>query len=162
MEWSGAMFRLMAPVAVALGVLAAQPALSNDPVISLSLDRAMIIKAPAGTAMVVIGNPGVADVSVQKNGVMVLTGKSFGETNMIALTDKGEMISESWLRVRPSQRNSQVTVFRGGETETYSCAPDCQPTVALGDSEKFFGRTGSQAVARNGFAQGSAVAGGAK
>ncbi len=149
------MHRLLTPVAFALGVFASQPALANDPVISLSLDRAMIIRAPAGTAMVVIGNPGVADVSVQKNGVMVLTGKSFGETNMIALTDKGEMISESWLRVRPSQRNSQVTVFRAGEPETYACSPDCQPTVSLGDSDKFFGRTGGQAAARNSFAAGS-------
>jgi Pilus formation protein N terminal region len=131
----------------------AASAIANEAVISVSLDRATVIKAPANTAMVVIGNPGIADVSVQKNGVMVLTGKSFGETNMIALNDKGEMISESWLRVRPSQRTSSVTVFRAGEPETYSCAPDCQPTVSLGDSDKFFGRTGGQVGARNGFAQ---------
>lgn len=131
----------------------ASAAVASETVISISLDRATVIKAPANTAMVVIGNPGIADVSVQKNGVMVLTGKSFGETNMIALNDKGEMISESWLRVRPSQRTSSVTVFRAGEPETYSCAPDCQPTVSLGDSDKFFGRTGGQVGARNGFAQ---------
>jgi Flp pilus assembly secretin CpaC len=131
------------------------PAAANETVISISLDRATVIKAPAHTAMVVIGNPGIADVSVQKNGVLVLTGKSFGETNMIALNDKGEMVSESWLRVRPSQRNAQVTVFRAGEPETYSCAPDCQPTVSLGDGDKFFGRSGGQVGARNGFAQGA-------
>ncbi len=133
----------------------ALPAVANDTVINIQVDRATVIKAPANTTMVVIGNPGIADVSVQKNGVMVLTGKSFGETNMIALNEKGEMISESWLRVRPANRSSQVIVFRAGEPETYSCAPDCQPTVSLGDSDQFFKRTGGQVGARNGFAQGA-------
>jgi hypothetical protein len=143
-------------------VLLAAPAVANDTVISIQVDRATVIKAPANTTMVVIGNPGIADVSVQKNGVMVLTGKSFGETNMIALNEKGEMVSESWLRVRPANRSSHVTVFRAGEPETYSCAPDCQPTVSLGDSDKFFGRTGSQVGSRNGFAQGAAAPAAAK
>ncbi|MGL4242981.1 MAG: pilus assembly protein N-terminal domain-containing protein [Beijerinckiaceae bacterium] len=149
--------RLSIPALAAVLALAT-PAVANETIISLSLDRATVIKAPANTAMVVIGNPGVADVSVQKNGVIVLTGKSFGETNMIALSDKGEMISESWLRVRPSQRTSNVVVFRAGEPETFSCTPDCQPTVSLGDSEKFFGRAGSQSVTRNGFAQSTPAA----
>jgi Flp pilus assembly secretin CpaC len=144
--------RLFPLVALSVG-LSLSPAAANEPVISLSLDRATVIKAPANTSMVVIGNPGVADVSVQKNGVMVLTGKSFGETNMIALNEKGEMISESWLQVRPAQRNTNVTVYRGANPETFSCTPDCKPTMALGDSDQFFGRTGSQAAARNGFAQ---------
>jgi hypothetical protein len=135
---------------------AVAPAVADDPVIPLTLDRATVIRAPANTTMVVIGNPGIADVSVQKNGLMVLTGKSFGETNMIALNEKGEMISESWLRVRPSQRTSHITVFRGSEPETFSCTPDCQPTLALGDSDKFFGKVGGQTSARNGFAQGAA------
>jgi Flp pilus assembly secretin CpaC len=130
------------------------PAHAEEAVINISLDRATVIKAPANTSMVVIGNPGIADVSVQKNGVMVLTGKSFGETNMIALNDKGEMISESWLRVRPANRGTHVTVYRAGEPETFSCAPDCRPTVTLGDADKFFGRTGGQVGARNGFSQG--------
>jgi Flp pilus assembly secretin CpaC len=149
-----AMHRVLSASVIAV-VLAAAPAAANDTVISIQVDRATVIKAPANTTMVVIGNPGIADVSVQKNGVMVLTGKSFGETNMIALNEKGEMVSESWLRVRPANRSTHVTVFRAGEPETYSCAPDCQPTVSLGDSDKFFGRAGGQVGARNGFAQGA-------
>jgi Flp pilus assembly secretin CpaC len=141
--------------ALAIALVASVPSFAEESVISVSLDRATVLKAPAGTAMVVIGNPGIADVSVQKNGVMVLTGKSFGETNMIALNDKGEMISESWLRVRAANRGTHVTVFRGSEPETYACAPDCRPTVTLGDSANFFGRTGGQVGARNGFSQGA-------
>jgi Pilus formation protein N terminal region len=137
--------------------LSAQGVMAEE-VISLNLDRATIIRAPANTAMVVIGNPGIADVAVQKSGVLVLTGKSFGETNMIAIDAEGKMISESWLRVKGAARTSNVVVYRAGEPETYSCTPDCQPTVSLGDSDKFFGRTGGQTGARNGFAAGGGAA----
>jgi hypothetical protein len=128
-------------IAVSLGT-----ALANES-ISLMLDRATVIKAPAKTAMVVIGNPAIADVSVQRNGVLVLTGKNFGETNMLALDDEGKLISESWLRVQDNNRN--LLVYRGAETESYSCTPNCKPALALGDSEKHFARSGGQATARN-------------
>ncbi len=124
-------------------------ATAND-TISLMLDRATVIKAPAKTAMVVIGNPAIADVSVQRNGVLVLTGKTFGETNMLALDDEGKLISESWLRVQDNNRN--LVILRGAETESYSCTPDCKPALALGDSEKHFARSGSQSMTRNGLA----------
>ena len=124
-------------------------AVANE-TISLMLDRATVIKAPAKTVMVVIGNPAIADVAVQRNGVLVLTGKTFGETNMLALDDEGKLISESWLRVQDNNRN--LVVYRGAETESYSCTPDCKPALALGDSDKHFGRSGSQSSARNGLA----------
>jgi len=134
---------------VLLCASAACPALAED-AITLMLDRATVIKAPAKTAMVVIGNPAIADVSVQKNGVLVLTGKAHGETNLLALDDQGQLVSESWLRVQSSNRN--MVVYRGAEPETYSCTPHCQPTIALGDTEKHFGKAGTQSTARNGLA----------
>ncbi len=136
---------------IAACVLAASMGMAQaNESIALMLDRATVIKAPAKTAMVVIGNPAIADVSVQRNGVLVLTGKTFGETNMLALDDDGKLLSESWLRVQDNNRN--LVVYRGVETESYSCTPDCKPALALGDSDKHFGRSGSQSVARNGLA----------
>jgi hypothetical protein len=123
--------------------------------ITLTLDRATVIKAPDKTSMVVIGNPAIADVAVQKNGVIVLTGKSYGETNLLALDDKGGLVSESWLRVQASNRN--MVVYRGADSETYSCTPNCQPTIALGDSEKHFAKAGAQLGARNSLSAPSAA-----
>ncbi len=54
----------LAAAILALGV--ATPALASDDAITLMLDRATVIKAPAKTVMVVIGNPAIADVSVQR------------------------------------------------------------------------------------------------
>jgi Flp pilus assembly secretin CpaC len=142
--------RLAALACGLASILTASPsnAQSNES-ISLMLDRATIIRPPAKTSMVVIGNPAIADVAVQKNGVMVLTGKSYGETNMIALDDQGQLISESWIKVGALGRNNMVVV-RGSETETYSCTPNCQPTVAVGDSDKHFSKSGAQVGTRNG------------
>ncbi len=136
--------------AAAILALCAAPSAYADDTITLMLDRATVIKAPAKTSMVVVGNPAIADVSVQRNGVLVLTGKAHGETNLLALDDQGQLVSESWLRVQPSNRN--MVVIRGAEPETYSCTPNCQPTIALGDSDKHFGKVGSQSAARNGLA----------
>lgn len=122
-----------------------------DEAINLTLDRATIIKSPPKTTMVVVGNPSIADVSIQKNGVIVLTGKNFGETNLLALDDEGKLISESWIRVDQMSR-SRITVYRGVDAETYACSPNCQPTVALGDSEKHFNKASGQAGARNALA----------
>jgi Flp pilus assembly secretin CpaC len=128
--------------------LSATGALAQE-TINLQLDRATVIRAPAKTTTMVVGNPAIADVSVQKNGVIVLTAKSYGETNLLALDADGQLVSESWLKVHALARDNLV-ITRGVERETYSCAPTCVPTMTLGDSQKFFANTGGQVGARNG------------
>jgi Flp pilus assembly secretin CpaC len=136
-------------LASALAVAFLATSASAQEVINLQLDRATVIRAPAKTTTMVVGNPAIADVAVQKNGVIVLTAKSYGETNLLALDADGQLVSESWLKVQGSTRENMV-VTRGVERETYSCSPKCVPTVTLGDSQKFFSETGGQAGARNG------------
>ncbi len=128
-------------------------AAENETVL-VTVDHAKVIKLPEKAQTVVIGNPIVADVTVQKNGVMIVTGKSFGVTNLIALDASGNMIAESLVRVR-AQSDNVLTVQRGMERESYSCAPKCQPSVQLGDAQRFFGETGGQASSRNGMASGA-------
>jgi putative type II/III system pilus formation protein len=85
---------------------------------------------------------------LQKNGILVVTGKSYGVTNLIALDNAGSMLAESLIRVQaPSE--SLVTVQRGLERESYSCTPNCQPSILLGDSNKYFSEVGGQAGQRN-------------
>ena len=70
---------------LALSATVAMPALAMETVI-VALDRAKIVKVPSGTQTMVIGNPLVADVTLLKgNDTMVLTGRSFGSTNLILL-----------------------------------------------------------------------------
>lgn len=111
--------------------------------LSVSVDRAKVIKLPEKTQTVIIGNPGVADIAIQKNGVVVLTGKSFGVTNFIALDSSGGMIGESMVSVS-APNDSTLTVQRGLERQTYSCTPVCHPSVALGDANSYFGEVKGQ------------------
>ena len=72
---------------------------------TVSLDRAKVFKYPANTETIIVGNPIIADVTMLKNsGRLVLTGKGFGETNLVFLDHDGTVLSESRLRVEPSGR----------------------------------------------------------
>jgi Flp pilus assembly secretin CpaC len=120
----------------------------------VSVDNAKIIRLPERTATVVVGNPIVADVSLQKNGLVILTGKSFGSTNLIALDAAGTMLAESTIMVQGANATSVVTVQRGLERESYSCTPACQPAVQLGDAQRYFSEVSGQAGQRNSLATG--------
>ncbi|HMN72092.1 MAG TPA: pilus assembly protein N-terminal domain-containing protein [Rhodoblastus sp.] len=121
---------------LALAILGSIAALADAGGIVVSLDRARIVKVPAGTQTLIIGNPLVADVTMLKgNGSMVVSGRSFGTTNLISLDSSGNAIDETTIKVVPG--NQSLVVLRGTAQESYSCNPRCSPTIALGDDTKF-------------------------
>jgi hypothetical protein len=122
----------------------------SEPV-SVMIDHAKVLRLPERTQTVIVGNPIIADVSVQKNGVLVLTGKSYGRTNLIALDNGGILIAESMISVQ-APSDAVVTVQRGLDRESYSCTPSCQPSLLLGDANKYFSEVGGQAGQRNSLA----------
>ena len=101
---------------------------AQSPLVVLRLDHAQLLQLPSGTAIVVLGNPKIADITPQKNGAYVLTGKAFGSTNLIAQGQDGQVLSSMVLRVLPNFDESQMTVQRGMTRETLHCIPRCLPT----------------------------------
>ena len=68
------------------------------------------------------------------------------------------MLSERYIEVtRP--RDEVVVVYRGIDRESYSCTPDCQPRIMLGDAPQFFGQTIGQSTDRTSQALGQAAIG---
>ena len=68
----------------------ASPARAKTDVIAVTLDQAKIAQLPRGTATLIVGNPMIADVTMLKNNnAMVITGKGFGQTNLIAIDAGG-------------------------------------------------------------------------
>lgn len=122
--------------------------------VAVMVDHAKVVRLPEKAQTVIVGNPAIADVAVQKNGVMVVTGKSFGVTNLIALDAGGALLAESLVRVG-ADSDSVLTVQRGLERESYSCTPICQPSAQLGDAQKYFGEVGTQATTRSSNALGA-------
>ena len=119
--------------------------------LTVTMDQARIMRMPPRVATLVIGNPLIADATVQAGGLMVLTGKAIGSTNLIALDNRGEQLMSVQIRVRP-QNDAVVQVYRGVERETYSCTPTCERTMAVGDSKAFFDTALGQSRARDGAA----------
>ena len=122
-------------LAVAAFVLprAAQAADTLD----IVLDQATIMKLPDKVSTIVVGNPLIADATVQPGGVVVITAKSYGTTNLIALDRAGVTLSEVPIQVI-GPGDAVVVVYRGVERESYSCAPICERRITLGDSATFF------------------------
>src|SRR4051794_2690015 len=99
--------------ACALGIAVfAAPASAVADDISVTVDQAKLVKLPERVATVVIGNPLIADATVQAGGLMVITGKGFGRTNLIALDRAGAVLLENSIEVR-GPRAGIVVVYRG-------------------------------------------------
>jgi hypothetical protein len=105
--------------------------------VDVIIDQARLIRLKRDTTQIIIGNPAIADVSAQDSRLLVITGKSYGTTNLIALDAEGREILSARLAVREGDAR-QVTLYRGTSRQSYHCAPDCQRTLSLGDDKAAF------------------------
>ncbi len=147
---SGRLFGLWALSLLAAGA-GAMPAQAD--IVTVNLDQAYILRLPDRVATIVIGNPLIADATLQSGGVLVVTGKGYGATNLLALDRTGRVVMDQTVQVLGPAGNDVVVVYKGVERESYSCAPECGRRITLGDSPNYFNATLTQSGARNGQAQ---------
>jgi hypothetical protein len=121
--------------------------------LTINVDQAQIMHLPDRIATIVIGNPLIADATLQSGGVLVITGKGYGATNLVALDRAGRIVMNKSIQVVGAGTDDMVVVYKGIERETLSCAPDCEHRITLGDSPAYFNATLTQSGARNGQAQ---------
>ena len=133
-------FALMA--ALCAGEAAAQS-------VVIALDEAKVLNFKENAASVIVGNPAVADITVQNETTALLFGKAPGSTNILVLDEAGNEIQN--LRISVSNPSSGVLVVqRGIRTATYTCLTRCTPTPAIGDDPEAFDSTSAQVAARVG------------
>nr|MBF0685133.1 pilus assembly protein N-terminal domain-containing protein [Pseudomonas sp.] len=108
--------------------------------ISVSVNMARVLRISAPAATVIVGNPGIADVTIQDAKTLVLTGKSYGQTNLIILDNVGNPIADTLVDV-VQMSSSVVTVYQGLQRTSVACAPICQPTIMLGDQNEYTANT---------------------
>ena len=89
-------FRPLVLLAVA-AVVGAAPAQADT--LSINVDQAQIMRLPEKIATIVIGNPLIADATLQSGGVLVVTGKGYGATNLLALDRSGRVVMEKTVQV---------------------------------------------------------------
>jgi hypothetical protein len=130
----------VALVALGAASIAVAPAAAEELVVRY--DQSQLLRVPRPIAEIIIGNPSIADIHVQATNLLVVTGKSFGTTNVIVLdADRNVIQDQRIVVVRDPAR--QVSLYKGTKRETYSCAPNCNPALVGGDDPKYFGEVKS-------------------
>jgi Flp pilus assembly secretin CpaC len=144
---------------LAIGLLLWPAAVFAEPsadTVAVNVDQAKLVRLPGRVATIVIGNPLIADVTLQPGGLVVVTGKGYGATNFIAMDRSGQVLVDRIIQVE-GPTDQLITIYRGVDRESYSCMPICQRRVTLGDGENYFKSTMDQAGTLSSQAAGSAA-----
>lgn len=111
------------------------PAAAGDLVVRY--DQSQLLRLPRPASEIIIGNPSIADVALQDGNLLVVTGKTFGITNIIALDSEHNVIQDQRVMVERDDRRV-VNLMKGSQRFTYACTPNCEPTLTIGDDKDFF------------------------
>jgi hypothetical protein len=146
-------FRYLSCAIFVTAVLGLAMANARADSVEVALDQAQVLRLPSGVATIVIGNPLIADGSLQAGNLLVITGKGYGTTNLMALDHGGRVLMDKNITVTGPRNGNLVTVYKGVDRESYSCAPQCGPRMTtLGDAPAYFANGLAQANARSGAA----------
>jgi hypothetical protein len=131
--------------------------------IVLEADKTKLIKMTARPGTVVVGNPSIADVSIDGDKVF-LHGRGFGNTNIIVLDLQGNELVNLDVSIKQAQTDA-VTVYRGmpGNKEliyrvSLQCAPTCEHNLQIGDNTTLYQGLFEANKAKNELATGSKTA----
>jgi len=141
---------------IAAVLLSGIEARANDLIVRY--DQSQLIRLPRRATEVIIGNPSIADVAIQGGNLIVVTGKTFGVTNIIALDAQRNVIQDQRVIVERDDRRT-VVLYKGGERESYTCTPSCSPTITIGDDTKYFETISKHAQRKSGISMGSSDGG---
>jgi hypothetical protein len=128
-------------------VASSAPAVAE--VIEVIVDRAKVFRIAQPADVVIIGNPAIADATIQDSQTLIITGRSYGTTNLIVLDASGAAIADEVIAVG-AQDQGVVTVYRRDSRESFACNPACSPMLAVGDSPAWFNAVNEQIQAQIG------------
>lgn len=133
-----------------MACMAAGTAKSADLVVAY--DQSQLLRLPRAVSSVIIGNPSIADVAIQGGNLLVVTGKTFGVTNIIALDAERNIIQDQRIVVQRDDVRT-VNLTKGGLRQSYSCTPNCSPTLTIGDDTAYFDTISKHAATKTKFSE---------
>ncbi len=101
------------------------------------------LRLKSAASSVALGNQNIAEVSVYDRNLLLVSGKTFGTTNILVFDKDGNTVYNADLVVTANQANL-VTIKRAGSDFTYNCSPKCKDTIQIGDDSEHFTKTLSQ------------------
>jgi Flp pilus assembly secretin CpaC len=137
---------------IAAALLVAGGARAGD--LMVRYDQSQLIRLPRPATEVIIGNPSIADVAIQGGNLLVVTGKTFGITNIIALDAERNIIQDQRIIVQRDEVRT-VNLTKGGQRQSYSCTPNCSPTLTIGDDTTYFDQISKHASTKTKFSDGT-------
>ena len=140
-----------------LAILAFNVPASATEQLTVTTDQSQIITVNRAPGTVVVGNPTIADVTIQGNQLFV-HGRVFGKTNIIVLDENGSQLAEYMVNV-VLEDDYNVVVFKAGvgagiQKESYTCKTDCESVFHIGDSLDYYKLINEQQKNKLGLAQG--------
>lgn len=109
----------------------------------VTMDQVAPFEFKQGVDQIVVGNPGIADITVRDKTKVLIFGKAPGVTNLFLFDADGKEIDNLIVRVR-SVSAEMLTFQRGGQRATYNCMTICEPTITVGDNVETFGAVNQQ------------------
>jgi hypothetical protein len=132
---------MRSPILLAVAVILAgsQAALAAD--VSVPMDEVRMISFSRPVSTVFVGNTVIAEVNMIDSRHGFLLGKTFGETNMIALGADGHEIANQHVTVF-GRRMGAITLNRGAAQYNYTCTKaHCETQPVPGDVKTYFDDT---------------------
>ena len=108
------------------GVAAAQ---SGAP-LSVGIDRPHRIALRGAVSSVIVNNPMIADVTVVDANTLVIQGKGYGQTEIMAIDAIGRTLFQNQVVVSGGQSGS-LRVWRGAQATEMACAATCSPSLRV-------------------------------
>ena len=113
--------------------------------VGVVVDQARLVAFPAPVKTVYVGNPWIADISMVDPQHAFLLGKTFGVTNLVALSADGKQVSNQQVTV--SNNGAAVTVNRGADQFNYMCTlAHCETSPRPGDPVPYVTQTEAPAT----------------
>jgi Flp pilus assembly secretin CpaC len=119
---------LLARLAAIATLLLSGIAHANDAggdLLRVYMNQARVLRLDRPVSKVIVGNSEVADATVADPMTIVLTGRSFGTTNLVLLDAEGNAIADERIVVSIDEGNT-VRVFRQTDRTVLSCTPNCE------------------------------------
>lgn len=150
-------FGALATASLLIALLPAGGAAAQDLIVKY--DQSQLMRLPRPVSEIIVGNPTIADVTVQSGDLLVVTGKTFGITNVIALDADRNVIKDQ--RVIVAREDARmINLQKGGKRESYNCATtSCNPSLVVGDEPGYFDAVGKMAQTKIKFSDSSAEGG---
>ncbi len=107
------------------------PVLAAD--LKVEVNHSSLHTLGQAASTVIVGNPAIADVSVSNSNTLVVFGRSYGTTNLIALDATGRQIANLDVNVTAASTGI-MTVNKGTGQFSYACAPNCVRVINAADA----------------------------